>query len=167
MPKILPNRSSKTLTAANLEAIKGAIQTIIENLGEPIVITDDDFNALARMGETLKTVCDAVLEVAIDDPSYLEDEQPLEEVQKDKTFHEQMDDVRKLVKKVTFILDREQGVCGAEYRNAIGNYEANVKAKVNKGSEKAQLVLDKLKRIDSGTKPTTPVSATAPNAAAK
>ena len=156
MPKILPNRSSKTLPAANLEAIKGAIQIIIDNLGTPIAITDADYDPLAKIGDTIKLVCDDVLKVAEENPSYLEAEQPLEEVHKDKTYNEQMTEVVKLLSKPLGIATREAGVSGAEYRNAMSNYEGNVKGKVTKGSTDAQLVLDKLNRVDRRTKPKTP-----------
>ena len=156
MPKILPNRSSKTLTAANVAAIQAAVQTILTNLGDLIVITDEDYKGLAKLGEVLKPICDAVLKVAKEDPSYLEEEDTIEEVEKDKTYFEQIDDIKKMLKDISFVLDREQGVCGAEYRNALGNYEVNVKTKVNKGSKAAQLTLDKLNRIDRGTKITPP-----------
>jgi hypothetical protein len=156
MPKILPNRSSKTLPAANMEAIKGAVQIIIDNLGTPIAITDADYDPLSKLGETTKFVCDDVFMVAEDNPSYLEDEQPLEEVQKDKTYYEQMTEVLKLLNKPVGIATREAGVSGAEYRNAIFNYEGNVKGKVARGSTEAQLVLDKLNRIDRRTKPKAP-----------
>ncbi|MBL7813553.1 MAG: hypothetical protein JNL70_01015 [Saprospiraceae bacterium] len=158
MPRILPNRSSKTLPAANLEAIKGAVQTIIDNLGTPIAITDAEYDPLAKLGEVTKLVCDDVLLVAQDNPSYLEDEQPLEEVHKDKTYNEQMTEVLKLLSKPVEIALREAGVSGAEYRNAMHNYEGNVKGKVNKGSTDAQLVLDRLNRIDRRTKPKSPPS---------
>ena len=156
MPKILPNRISKTMPAANLEAIKGAVQIIIDNLGTPIAITDADYDSLAKIGDTTKLVCDDVLEVAEENPSYLETEQPLEEVQKDKTYNEQMTEVLKLLSKPVGIATREAGVSGAEYRNAIFNYEGNVKGKVAKGLTDAQLVLDKLNRIDRRTKPKPP-----------
>lgn len=172
MPKILPNRSSKTLPAANLEAIKGAILIILENLGVPIAITDADYDPLAKLGDTTKLVCDDVLKVVEKDPSYLEAEQPLEEVQKDKTYNEQMTEVVGLLLEPLGIATREAGVSGAEYRNAIHNYEGNVKGKVAKGSTEAQLVLDKLNRVDRRIKPKaaatpTPPTDTPPNAKAK
>ena len=153
MPKILPNRSSKTLPAANLEAIKGAVKVILENLGLPIAITDADYDALAKLGNTSKLVCDDVLKVVEKDPSYLEAEQPLEEVQKDKTYNEQMTEVVNLILEPLGIATREAGVSGAEYRNAMSNYEGNVKGKVAKGVSEAQLVLDKLNRVDRRIKP--------------
>jgi hypothetical protein len=166
MPKILLNRSSKTLPAANMEAIKGAVQIIIDNLGTPIAIIDADYDPLSKLGETTKLVCDDVLEVAEENPTYLEDEQPLEEVQKDKTYYEQMTEVLKLLNKPVGIATREAGVSGAEYRNAIANYEGNVKGKVSRGSTEAQLVLDKLNRIDRRTKPKAPPPPPTPPAAA-
>lgn len=158
MPKILENRSSKTLPAANLVAIKGAVQTIVDNLIPLVVITDDDYKALAKLGDVLKPICDEVLKVVEEAPNYLEDEQPVEEIHKDKTYYEQMAEILKLLSDVVFMVEREMGTCGAEYRNAIHNYEGNVKAKVKKGSSAAQLILDKLNRIDRGEKaaPSTP-----------
>lgn len=167
MPKILPNRSSKTLPATNVAAIKAAIQTLIDNLGDRVVITDDEYNALAKLGDILKPICDKVLEVVEEEPNYLEAEQPLEEVYKDKTYNEQMTELLKLLYNVVFIYEREQGTSGAEYRNSIANFEGNVKDKVKKGSSSAQLTLDKLNRIDRGTKASAAPTATAPTAAAK
>jgi hypothetical protein len=167
MPKVLPNRSSKTLPAANMTAIEGAVQIIIDNLGTPIAITDADYDPLAKLGDTTKLVCDDVLKVAEENPSYLEDEQPLEEVNKDKTYNEQMVRIVQLLSKPFGIATREAGVSGAEYRNAMFNYEGNVKGKVAKGSSEAQLVLDKLNRVDRRTKPkavTTPTDAAAKKA---
>jgi hypothetical protein len=165
MPKILPNRSSKTLSAANMEAIKAAIQVILNNIGIRIIITDDDYKSLAKLADILKAICDNVFEVVQEDPSYLEDEQPIEEILKDKLYFEQTAEVLKLLYSLVFLYEREQGVAGAEYRNAIHNYEGNVKDKVKRGSSTAQLVLDKLNRIDRGTKPSPPTPPATPPAA--
>jgi hypothetical protein len=156
MPKILPNRSSKTLTAENMAAIKGAVQTILENLGIPIAITDADYDGLAKMGDTTKLVCDDVLKVAEGNPSYLEAEQPLPEIYKDQTYNEQTTTVVKWLSEPLSIALREAGISGAEFRNAMLNYEGNVKDKVKRGSMEAQLVLDKLNRIDRRTTPKAP-----------
>jgi hypothetical protein len=162
MPKILPNRSSKTLTAENMEAIKGALQVLVDNLGVRIVITDDEYKGLAKLGDFLKPICDSVFAIAQQDPTYLEDEQSVEEVQKDKVYNEQTADVLKSLYEVVFLYERENGTSGAEYRNAISNYEGNVKDKVKKGSSTAQLTLDKLNRIDRGTRVSPPSPPTTP-----
>lgn len=162
MPKILSNRSSKTLTPENMTAIKAAVQIILDNLGTPIAITDADYDTLAKLGDTSKLVCDDVLKVVEENPSYLEAEQPLEEVYKDKTYNEQMTEVVKLLNKPVAIAIREGGVSGAEYRNGIHNYEGNVKSKVAKGSTEAQFTLDKLNRIDRRTKPKVATTTTTP-----
>ena len=161
MPKILPNRSSKTLPAANVEAIEAAIQIIMDNLGTPIAITDDDYKALYKIANTTKLVCDDVLAIAQVNPSYLEAEQPLEEIHKDKTYHEQMTKILKSLDDAVKIATREAGVSGAEYRNALLNFEDNVKVKVKKGNMEAQIVQDKLNRVDRRTTPatTTPTEA--------
>ncbi len=154
MPKILPNRTSKTLTEVQVTAAKAAIQTVIDIIGTPVVITDDDYKALAKMGDVLKPICDDVFKVAQIDTGYLEEEQPVVEIQKDKTYFEQTTDILGSLYDAVFIYEREQGTTGAEYRNATSNFEGNVKAKVKKGNApEAQLVLDKLNRIDRGAKP--------------
>lgn len=154
MPKILPNRISKTLSEADVVAAKAAIKVLTDILGTPVAITDDDYKVLAKMGDVLKPICDNVFKIAEANPSYLEDEQPVEEIQKDKTYFEQLSEILEPLKEVKSLYEREQGTTGAEYRNATSNYEGNVKAKVVKGNApEAQLVLDKLNRIDRGTKP--------------
>lgn len=158
MPKILPNRSSKIVPAENMDAIKVAIQVIIDNLGTQIAITDADYDPLPKLGLTSKLVCDDVLKIAEDSPSYLETEQPIEEVYKDKTYNEQVSLILKWLGKPLAIATREAGVSGAEYRNAMLNFEDNVKAKVGKGVAEAQLVLDKLNRVDRRLKPKAPPS---------
>jgi hypothetical protein len=167
MPKILPNRSSKTLAEVKLEAIKAAAQVILDNLTDLVIITNNDFNALAKLGEILKPICDKVFEIAKVHPKYLEDEQPIEEVLKDKTYYEQLEIVRQILKSIIAIIEREQAIVGAEYRNAMANYESNVKERVKKGSTDARLVMDKLDAIDRGEKtppppPTPPASGTPP-----
>lgn len=154
MPKILPNRISNTLSNDKLTAINEAIQVIIDNLGTPVSITNDDYKALAKLGDVLKPICDDVFDVIKENPNYLEDEQPIEEVQKDKTHYEQLTNILKSLNNAVFLYERQQGTTGAEYRNAIHNYEGNVKEKVKKGNAIAQLTLDKLNRIDRGVKPT-------------
>jgi hypothetical protein len=67
-----------------------------------------------------------------------------------------MTEVLRLLSKPVGIATRDGGVSGAEYRNAMFNYEGNVKGKVARGSTDAQLVLDKLNRIDRRTKPKAP-----------
>lgn len=165
MPKILPNRISKTLSEADVAAAKAAIKVLADILGTPVAITDDDYNVLAKLGDVLKPICDDVFEIAEVNPSYLEEEQPVEEIQKDKTYYEQLTSLLKPLINVVNLYLREQGTTGAEYRNATSNFEGNVKAKVKKGNApEAQLVLDKLNRIDRGTKskpkPPTPLAAT-------
>ena len=109
MPKILLNRSSKTLSAANMEAIEAAIQTILDNLGVPIAITDADYDPLPKLGNTTKLVCDDVLKIVEEHTSYLETEQPLEEVYKDKTYNEQMTEVVKLLSNLSALRHAKQG----------------------------------------------------------
>jgi hypothetical protein len=162
MAKILPNRISKTLSEGNVTAAKDAIKILIDILGTPVAISDDDYKALAKLGDVLKPVCDKVLLVAKEEPSYLEEEQPVEEIEKDKAYFEQLTEILKPLYNAVFLYEREQSTTGAEYRNAIHNYEGNVKAKVSRGSSSAQLTLDKLNRIDRGTKPSPSKSSTTP-----
>lgn len=156
MPKILPNRTSKTLSEADVTAAKAAIQTLIDIIGTPVIITDDEFKSLAKIGDVLKPICDEVLLIATETPGYLEEEQPLVEVQKDKTYYEQTTEIIGPLYNLVFLYEREQGTSGAEYRNAMGNYEGNVKDRVKKGNTTAQLTLDKLNRINRNSKPSAP-----------
>jgi hypothetical protein len=147
MPRLLPNRVSRTLTDDNLQKIRDAVKVIIENLGVSTPITKAEYDALAKLGDKHKPFSDGLLDIIREHPGFLEEEQSPEEIAKDKRLYEQYDEVRSILAAATEKLDREQGIVGAEYRNAGSVYTENVKNKVNKGNKDAVMVMDKVNRL--------------------
>lgn len=147
MPRLLPNRVSRTLTDDNLQKIRDAVKVILENLGTATPITKAEFDALAKLGEKHRPYNADLFDIILQHPSYLEEEQSTEEIAKDKRLHEQYDEVRDIIAPAFEKLEREQGIVGAEYRNAGSVYTENVRNKVNKGNKDAVMVMDKINRL--------------------
>lgn len=147
MPKLLPNRVSRTLSDDNLQKIRDAVQVIIENLGSNTPITKAEYDALAKLGDKHRAYNAELFDIVRTHPAYLEEEQSIEEIAKDKQLFEQYDSVRDILAAAIEKLEREQGVVGAEYRNAGSVYVENVKNKVSKGNKEATMVLDKINRL--------------------
>lgn len=147
MPKLLPNLNSRTLTEAEMKTIFDAANTIDTQLGTPTPITQEAYDALAKLGDVLKIEYDAVFNVTREHPKYLDEEQTIDEIEKDKLACEQYDLIVAHLQKLLAKVVRERGIRGAEYRNACSIYEENVVNSVKKGRLEAQMIKDRLDKI--------------------
>jgi hypothetical protein len=147
--KLLPNRSSKTRAADAMTKARMGIQLLEEAMGELTDISDEEYNALRKIADKLKRVCDDVYEIAQENIEFIEAPLTIEEITKDKLYYELCDSIFALVKAFLLRLEREQNIAGAEYYNALSVFEDDVSAKVKRGGNpKAQNVKAQLDAID-------------------
>ena len=140
---LLPNRISKTLSQEKKSRIAELLKLIAVELGEKTIIPDAEYKKLAKIGDKNKHLYGFLKDVMDKNPEYINSDLPIEEVTKDKTYFEDLDEVRAMLAEFVYtIIDHEQGIVGAEYRNATGIFEANVAAKIYRNDAKAILVQD-------------------------
>ncbi|MDX1911652.1 MAG: hypothetical protein SFV22_09225, partial [Saprospiraceae bacterium] len=112
MPKLLQNRISRTIEAEKLQAIETAIQTILQHLGEATPITNAELTPLSKLGASSKVGADQVFGLLQSAPSFLEPQQSVVEIEKDKVIFEQLGTIRNWLSPVLAWLDREQQLAG-------------------------------------------------------
>jgi hypothetical protein len=145
--KLLPNRSSKNVSAADLARVAQAIKVIIEVFGDRSVITEEDYNALRKISDKLKQECDDVFAIAQVNPEFVEPPLYLTELEKDKLYYEMADKVDMQLSPVLILKKREQNIAGAEYLNGCNFFEATVAFRAAQGNPKAQMIEIQLKQL--------------------
>ena len=146
MPKILallPNRVSKTLTPEKKTRITELLNLIVAELGDMTVIPDADYRGLAKIGEKNIFLYDFLKIVMDEFPDFINADLPIEEITKDRVYFADIEWVKTSVKRILLdAINHEQGIVGAEYRNATGIFEDNVATRVARSDAKAILVLN-------------------------
>lgn len=145
--KLLPNRSSKKVSAEDLIRVEKAIQVLIEVFGERSVITEADYNALRKISDKLKQECDDVYAIAQVNPEFVEPPLYLTELEKDKLYYEMGDKVEVQLNPLLILKKREQTIAGAEYLNGCNFFEATVAFRAAQGNPKAQMIAIQLKQL--------------------
>ena len=148
MPKtlaLLPNRVSKVLTPEKKTRITELLNLIVAELGEMTAIPEADYRVLAKIGEKNIFLYDFLKVVMDKSPEFINVDLPIEEITKDRTYFGDIEWLKASVKRILFdALNHEQGIVGAEYRNATGIFEENVATRVARGDAKAILVQDEI-----------------------
>jgi hypothetical protein len=143
--ELLPNRISKTLSAEKKARIHALLLLLVVELGPTTQIPEAVFKKLAKLGDKNKILYDLLKKVMDKYPDYINGDLPIEENTKDKVYFEDLESVRKEIKDLVMsIIDHEQGIAGAEYRNAISIFEDNVALKAKRKDEKAILIQDEI-----------------------
>lgn len=159
MPKLLPNRVSKVISLEIQLSLKSAVEAFNDALGEPTAVTDAEVNKLLKVASTRKRIMDDILLVMDQHPAQIKPPLTLTEIRKDKTLFEYLDEAEVYVLGLLFNIRREKAVCGAEYANAGGVFESDVKAEVDRNNPDARIAKAKLDAIDrrkGGNPGTTP-----------
>jgi hypothetical protein len=142
--KLLPNRISKTVATNAESEFRLALQVMMRLLGDDTPIPEDDYKALRKIADKLKSETDDVYAVGKENPEFWDELTPLPEISKDKLYYEFCDACRAMLQPLLVKLDKEQNLAGAEYYNACNVYEENVAIKRQRGNAKAQNVQTQL-----------------------
>jgi hypothetical protein len=145
--KLLPNRISKTVAPTAESEFRLALNVMMRLLGEDTPISADDYKSLRKIADKLKVETDDVYAIGKENPEFWDEQTPLSEVTKDKTFYEFCDMCRSMMLGFLIKLDKEQNIAGSEYYNSCNIYEENVDTKRQRGNQKAQNVQTQLNAI--------------------
>ena len=144
---LLPNRISKALSAKNQARILELALLIVAELGELTQIPEAEHKKLAKLGDKNIILYD-LLKIVLDKyPEFINDDLHVSEVTKDREYYRDLETAKLNIQKTVInVIEHEQAIVGAEYRNAIAIFEDNVAVKVARRSEKAILVQDELNK---------------------
>ena len=144
---LLPNRISKALSAKNQARILELALLIVAELGELTQIPEAEHKKLAKLGDKNILLYD-LLKVVMDKyPEFINDDLHVSEVTKDRSYYGDLETAKSNIKKTIIdVIEHEQAIVGAEYRNAIAVFEDNVAIKVARRNEKAILVQDEINK---------------------
>ena len=143
--ELLPNLISKTLSPPKKARILELVLLIVIELGDPTQIPGAEYKRLAKLGDKNKILYDLLKKVMDKYPEYINADLAVEEINKDKTYFEDLDEVKAMIKAhILDMIDHEQGIVGAEYRNGIAIFEDNVAFKAKRKDKKAVLIQDEL-----------------------
>lgn len=142
---LMPNRISKTLSPEKQARIKELLQLVALELGETTQIPEAEHKKLARLGEKNIILYDLLKGVMNKYPEYINSDLLIEELTKDRSYFGDLETVKADIKKIVLdIIEHEQDIAGAEYRNGIAVFEDNVAIKVARRDPKALLAQDEI-----------------------
>ena len=142
---LLPNRISKTIPPENLIRIEELANLLVAELGTLTQIPEAEYKKLAKLGEKNIILYDLIKKVMVKYPEYIETDLPLVENTKDRTYFRDLEKAKTIIKEVFLdVIEHEQGIVGAEYRNGVAVFEDNVAIRVARNDAKAKLVQDEI-----------------------
>ena len=144
---MLPNRISKALSPKNQARILELALLIVAELGALTQIPEAEHKKLAKLGDKNIILYDLLKAVMDKFPEYINDDLPVIEVTKDRSYYSDLETAKtNIMKTVMAAIEHEQAIVGAEYRNAIAIFEDNVAIKVARRDDKAILVQDEINK---------------------
>jgi hypothetical protein len=144
MAILLPNRITETFPPEALTATQGAVVIMVAGLGTRTPILEKDFKALPKIGDKTKPYADDLVPIIENSPKYLHAKQTLAKIKFTKARYDQCAEIRKALVPFLDLLEREQAIAGAEYRNHISVYVDKVKYEAKGNDQDAQMVLDEI-----------------------
>jgi hypothetical protein len=135
MAKLLANRLSETMTAAQTTQFLKGIQMAMDALPKKPIISNDEFSKIPKKGEARRKEANLMLHIIRRFPQFLPLALTLKEVENDNALYEQLRElslvqVRKLVDLIEFLL----GLAGGEEMNAYSRYVENVRSAAQEGN---------------------------------
>lgn len=160
MANINNNRISATATAAQIAAVKTALQTIATNLPFLIGLTNEERITLPKINVANKAFTEDAINAMVNNPTLLPSYFNVAEMQKDMLLFSQLDELNLLVNQLAEKINDTQLLAGSEaYVSALAAYR-NFEAAANAGVSGADTIYDALKvRFVSqgGTTTTNPI----------
>ena len=161
MANINVNRLSITMTAAQITAVKTAIQTIQTNMPFLVGLTVEERSALPKINVSNKAFTEDAINSMVNNPGLLPAYFNVAEMQKDMSLFTQLDEMSIIVNQLSERISDTQLLAGSEaYVSALAAYR-NFEAAANAGVSGADTIYDLLKsrfanQGGSSTETTTP-----------
>jgi len=145
MANITNNRLSITMTAAQITAVKTAIQTIQTNMPFLLGLTVEERTSLPKINVSNKAFTEDAINSMVNNPGLLPAYFNVAEMQKDMTLFVQLDELFTLVNQLSERISDTQLLAGSEaYVSALAAYR-NFEAAANAGVAGADTIYDLLK----------------------
>jgi hypothetical protein len=145
MANIANNRLSITATAAQITAVKTALQTIQTNLPFLLGLTMEERVTLPKINVANKAFTEDAINAMLNNPTMLPAYFNVAEMQKDITLYSQLDELLLLVNQLAERISDTQLLAGSEaYVSALAAYR-NFEAAASAGVSGADTIYDALK----------------------
>lgn len=145
MANINNNRISATATAAQIAAVKTALQTIATNLPFLIGLTNEERITLPKINVANKAFTEDAINAMVNNPTLLPSYFNVAEMQKDMLLFSQLDELNLLVNQLAEKINDTQLLAGSEaYVSALAAYR-NFEAAASAGISGADTIYDALK----------------------
>ena len=145
MANITNNRLSITMTAAQITAVKTAIQTIQTNMPFLLGLTMEERSSLPKINVANKAFTEDAINAMVNNPTLLPAYFNVAEMQKDMTLFAQLDELNILINQLAERVSDTQMLAGSEaYVSALAAYR-NFEAAANAGVSGADTIYDLLK----------------------
>ncbi len=161
MSNLTNNRLNITATAAQITAVKSALQTISTNLPFLIGLTKQERGALPTIDVNNKAFTEDAINAAVNNPSLLTNYLSVPNMQTDLTLFTQLDELTLITRQLLERLEDTQLLAGSEaYVSALTVYKL-VGSAADAGVPGADAIYDQLKarfagQGGSGQTPTNP-----------
>lgn len=156
MANITNNRLSITMTAAQITAVKTAIQTIQTNMPFLLGLTMEERSSLPKINVANKAFTEDAINAMVNNPTLLPAYFNVAEMQKDMTLFAQLDELNILINQLAERVSDTQMLAGSEaYVSALAAYR-NFEAAANAGVSGADTIYDLLKSRFANQGGTTP-----------
>lgn len=153
MSNMTDNKLSITLTQAQIDAVKGAINTIQQNLPMLIGLTTEERVALPKINVNNKIFVEDCINAMENNATLLPSYFNTAELKKDLTLYQQLDPLLMEINKLVEKLDDTQVLAGSEaYITSLAAYR-HFEAAANAGIPGTNSIYDKLKERFKGQGP--------------
>lgn len=150
MSNLSNNRINTTVTAAQITAVKGALQTIATNLPFLIGLTVDERIALPAINVNNKTFTEDAINVAVNNASLIPSYVAVGTMQNDMSLFTQLDEIIILTKQLLEKLEDTQLLAGSEaYVGALAVYKL-IGSASDAGVPGADAIYDQLRQRFAG-----------------
>lgn len=145
MANITNNRISSTMTAAQVTAVKAALQTIQTNMPFLLGLTNEERISLPKINVSNKAFTEDAINAMVNNPSFLPAYFNVAEIQKDMTLFVQLDELLGLVNQLAEKMSDTQLLAGSEaYVTALAAYR-NFESAASAGLSGADTIYEQLK----------------------
>jgi hypothetical protein len=154
MAKLLANRLSETMTAAQIAQFQRGIQMAMDALPKKPVISNEEYAKIPKKGDARRKWADQMLELVRQFPKYLPTALQCSDVEKDNILNGQIHSLNQLhLRKVVDLVEILEGLSGGEELNAYSRFIENVRTAAKDGQPdaiEAQNQLDDIEHTKTG-----------------
>jgi uncharacterized protein YcbK (DUF882 family) len=164
MAKLLVNRLSETMTAAQTTQFFKGIQMAMDALPKKPILSNDEFSKIPKKGEARRKEANLMLHIIRRFPQFLPSALTVKDVENDNALYEQLRELSTFqVRKLVELIEVLSGLAGGEEMNAYSRYIENVRSAAKDGNPDAIEALNLIEDVERNKgggnnrkKPTTP-----------